>query len=436
MNNLKVVGFFVLLFLSLQGKAQYFYRQTLDSNTVLIGDQIHLTIQSSNKPKDPDPIIELKKLSWFEIIDPGQWNLTPSQIYERKIKFSVFDSGTYTIPILSVNLDSHKILTNPIMIRVDLPVDTTGSLLAIKDIILTDSGSNFILYMIIACIGLGLLGFLFYFLLRADKIRPKSLHYVSASLPYETALQKLTELESKKLWQSGKIKEYYDELLSILRNFLQDGFHIPALEMTSTDIKYSILDSKIRWEKKEEFIQCLQFGDLIKFANKTAQAEDHLNWMTVAKSFISNNKENSNEFLRANKKDYIAILGQEYAHQFSRPGDLVPDELIQLKSSNEMKTLVLFSSLTQFHRFELPEGWVNLHSMKVGQLSEWHNNLIYGTPGFKGKLIFILLFPLVAIFLPVFYIVGLLRQENIFSRGVFILDQNGKLLVDEKKITS
>ena len=40
-------------------------------------------------------------------------------------------------------------------------------------------------------------------------------------LPHETALQELEKLRIKKLWQSGKIKEYHSELTEILRKYIE-----------------------------------------------------------------------------------------------------------------------------------------------------------------------------------------------------------------------
>lgn len=104
---------------------------------MLIGDQQVLTQQSSGKPLEPELFNQLKKLEWLEVIDAGQWNFTPAQVYERKIKFSVFDSGYFRIPSLEVRIDSQKISTEPLDLRVDLAVDSTAELLPIKDIVLT-----------------------------------------------------------------------------------------------------------------------------------------------------------------------------------------------------------------------------------------------------------------------------------------------------------
>ena len=161
-----------LLCLGIQLNAQHYFRQSLDSLHMLIGDQQVLTQQSSGKPLEPELFNQLKKLEWLEVIDAGQWNFTPAQVYERKIKFSVFDSGYFRIPSLEVRIDSQKISTEPLDLRVDLAVDSTAELLPIKDIVLTrEPGYRWIFFVVAGIIGLLVLVFL-YFLMRADRVRP------------------------------------------------------------------------------------------------------------------------------------------------------------------------------------------------------------------------------------------------------------------------
>jgi hypothetical protein len=46
--------------------------------------------------------------------------------------------------------------------------------------------------------------------------------------PWQIALQNLDLLEDKKLWQNGKIKEYYSELTDILRHYMHQQHNIDA----------------------------------------------------------------------------------------------------------------------------------------------------------------------------------------------------------------
>ncbi|MEP7197868.1 MAG: hypothetical protein ABI851_15225 [Saprospiraceae bacterium] len=431
----RLTYFFFFLFIGLfQAKAQNYFIQNLDSTNITIGDQLYLTQKCNSIPKDNQALQELKSLGWFEIISPGEWILTPQQYYERKIKFSVYDSGVYTIPILNVKLDTQIIQTIPLSINVEFPMLSNGEIRPIKDIIITSSASNIIYYIILGIIFLCLVLVLLFVLYRADRVKPKSFQYLLPEHAHELSLRRLNELESKKLWQSDQIKNYYDELNNILRTFLFEGFKIPALESTSNEIIDLLDSSDISWSAEDEFIHCLRFSDLIRFANKSSVIEDHLNWMSFAKKFVISNKESSIQFLDENKKDYLSLLGPHYAAQFQQAREIVPESLIQLYHSDEFEELLMVYKFNRIIKFQLPVNWVNLHRSKLGQLSLWHVDLFTKYSGFKAVLLLIVLIPIIALFLPILYLVGLSKKENIFNRGIFLLSNENKLLVDSNKL--
>ncbi|MFN8279217.1 MAG: hypothetical protein U0V49_02935 [Saprospiraceae bacterium] len=423
-----------LLCLGIQLNAQHYFRQSLDSLHMLIGDQQVLTQQSSGKPLEPELFNQLKKLEWLEVIDAGQWNFTPAQVYERKIKFSVFDSGYFRIPSLEVRIDSQKISTEPLDLRVDLAVDSTAELLPIKDIVLTrEPGYRWIFFVVAGIIGLLVL-VLLYFLMRADRVRPGKIVYTNPAKPHELALQRLEELDQQKLWQNGQVKEYYDALLNVLRTFLLEGFRLSAHESTTRELSNKMEATGIPWQKKDELFTWMNYSDLIRFANRESKATDHVDAMLAARSFVLANKDNSLDFLNEHKLDYRHVLGREAAEQFEYPDMKVPDELLQLLTDGPYTQLTLFAGLSNAKSFQLPEQWCRLHIKNQGQIMGWHANLMQSYRGWKGILLLLLLLPLIAAFIPFLLIISLIKKENIFSRGVFVLSKSDKLMVDETKL--
>lgn len=423
-----------LLCLGIQLAAQQYFRQSLDSLQMLIGDQRILTQQCSGKPLEPELFNQLKKLEWLEVIDPGQWNFTPSQVYERKIKFSVFDSGYFQIPPMEVRIDSQRIATNPLDLRVDLPVDSTAELLPIKDIVLTrEPGYRWFFLTIAGLIGLIVL-VLLYFLMRADRVSPGKIVYTNPAKPHEVALQRLEELDQRKLWQNGQVKEYYDALLNVLRTFLQEGFRLSAHESTTRELSQKMDAAGVPWQRKDELFTWMNYSDLIRFANRESKATDHVDAMLAARSFVIANKDNSLDFLNEHKLDYRHVLGGEAAAQFEFPDMKVPDELLQLLADGQYTQLTLFAGLSNAKSFQLPEQWCRLHIKNQGQIMGWHANLMQSYRGWKGILLLMLLLPLIAAFIPFLLIISLIRKENIFSRGVFVLSKSDKLIVDETKL--
>lgn len=431
MRFLPFIILFCFFFSSGILQSQATFTQSLDSTQILIGDPLDLTQSSSVLPKDEGSLEQLVQLEWLEIIEKSDWVFTPAQQYERKIKFSVYDSGHFTIPELIIKLDTQIIKTNPLHLDVFLPLDTLNDLHPIKDIIETEKASYFWIYLGIASLVLSLILILLVILFKADQVRTKSVTYKSIESPHEIALKRLHELVSKKLWQSGKIKLHYDELSYLLRAYLNEGFHISALESSTSEISQLLEESKLSIQLKNEFISFLRNCDLIKFANKLIPVEEHDNWIKFAETMILQNKDLSLQFLNLNKKDYVNVLGEELASQFEFPRDPVHESLLELMSSRQNEQLYLISDLYRIKKFTLPKDWINLHHNRSGQLRDWHLNILQKNPGARGILILLILLPFIAIFLPFMLIIGWQKNENVLSRGIFQLSRDKKLLVNE-----
>ena len=102
--------------------------------------------------------------------------------------------------------------------------------------------------------------------------------------PHITALNKLQNLKKQKLWQKGELKEYYSELSLILREYTENRFNFPALELPTSDIIKNLkyLDSDLL--SKLEFI--LRKADNIKYAKGLSLDEENKESMKKSKEFI------------------------------------------------------------------------------------------------------------------------------------------------------
>lgn len=84
--------------------------------------------------------------------------------------------------------------------------------------------------------------------------------------PHEVAFELLKELEEKKLWQNGKIKEYHSEITSIIRAYFERRFSLPALELTTSEVLYHLQrrsDTGTIYNLTRDF---LNNADMVKFA--------------------------------------------------------------------------------------------------------------------------------------------------------------------------
>ncbi|MCX7940911.1 MAG: hypothetical protein N2555_03975 [Endomicrobia bacterium] len=81
----------------------------------------------------------------------------------------------------------------------------------------------------------------------------------------ETALRQLEELWEKNYIQQGLIKQFYLELTSIVRWYIEKKYDVNALELTTGEL-YNALKKKVEKKYNLELKSFLENGDLAKFA--------------------------------------------------------------------------------------------------------------------------------------------------------------------------
>jgi hypothetical protein len=130
-------------------------------------------------------------------------------------------------------------------------------------------------FVVLAAIILLVFGLYYYY-----KIRNKAKVIMDAPevrlKPEIEALQLLDSLADKKLWQQGKLKDYYSELSVILRHYVERQWHIIALEATTDLIRKQIkFRNLLEAEQEKELNEMLTLADYVKFAKyQTLPAEN------------------------------------------------------------------------------------------------------------------------------------------------------------------
>jgi len=248
-----------------------------DSTNYKIGDyikyQLELKYDKNVKVELPPVKDSIKVLEFIQAL-PVDSSVVNSKIIKKyNFIFSKYDSAQITIPSLkifyTVGNDTVKkfLATNSITIIVKkLPVDVQSDIRDVKAPIKLPLN-----WLIIALIVLAVLVILVavFFLYKYYKKKKTLIEKVQPEVKipsHEIALTRLQELELKKLWQQGLIKQYHSEVTEIVRQYFEDRFNIRALEMTSAEILavLSYIDggSKIVNTSDNFFSN----ADLVKFA--------------------------------------------------------------------------------------------------------------------------------------------------------------------------
>ena len=249
---------------------------SVDSTNYLVGDYINYLVELS-APKNVEfffPAIRdsLNKLDFIEQLPLQKKEENGKNTFLYHFILAGYDSGkatilSYAIPFKTPKDTSFSILTTDSINLVihTLPVDTTKEAKDIKEPILIPFNWLELLLWIagIAAVVAGL-----YFIYKKFiKRRERDVQEVEIQIPsYEIALNALATLEVKKLWQSGKVKEYHTEITEIIRAYFEKRFSLPALELT-TEETVELLKTK---SESSEIIpltkEFLQNADMVKFA--------------------------------------------------------------------------------------------------------------------------------------------------------------------------
>ena len=101
--------------------------------------------------------------------------------------------------------------------------------------------------------------------------------------PYDKAVTDLENLRQQKLWQSGKVKEYFSSLTDIAREYIEGQFGVNAVEMTTDDILEEVKPLRFSQETYDKLKETMEVADLVKFAKYSAanlESENAMNRMT------------------------------------------------------------------------------------------------------------------------------------------------------------
>jgi hypothetical protein len=275
----------------------------LDTNAMLIGDHVGLTLKYTGPARSqvlwpflPDTILGNITVIGRGKIDTSYTADKKSVTFSQQLNFTCYDSGFYTIPSIPFNYrllpDTINRLANTSMILLavhTLKVDTTQAIKPIVGPLRIPITFREILpwvLLALAAIALAIAG-IWYFTKRKKKEPIFALKPRVVLLPHEAALQELEKLRIKKLWQSGQVKEYYSELTEIIRRYIENQFHIPALEQTSTEIIDSLSGNTGCPAKAIERLGNLfVLADLAKFAKTQPVASENEKSLTDGIEFI------------------------------------------------------------------------------------------------------------------------------------------------------
>lgn len=271
---------------------------TLEPAEIVIGDQavLHYEVYQDASDRISMPVLADTVVAHVDIV--GKPSIDTVRLDGGRIQVNVdytvtsFDSGFYYIPsqrFESVEdvAESRPMSLSVLTVEIDAESDDIND---IKDVMDAPfSWREFFKWMgivLAVLLVIAIIAYLVYrFVLHREVpiLAPKPEPEIPAHV---VALARLEEIKAEKLWQSGKVKEFYTELTDVLREYIDKRFGINAMEMTSDEIIALVRKNPDMDEVRASLAQILELSDLVKFAKLVPMENENSRSVLDAFAFV------------------------------------------------------------------------------------------------------------------------------------------------------
>ena len=269
-NKLLATATFLIVYFSLSAQS---IRSSVDKNSILIGERITYTLTVGLPSPEYTVNINIPdSITHFEILEKNGGNGKDKDgniVWQQKIVFTSFDSGSFTFPgllyrINHLNTASQPLTTNPLKIEVGyMPLDKGGLPRDIKSILNVEYVDWFWLYI---AIGILILLIILFFVWRHFRKKKKVVIPVNTKGAYEEALLALEELRKANEQRSLGVKEYHTKLADVLRTYYGRTVNQNFSNKTTQEILLKLKSHELKAETASHATEALATGDAVKFA--------------------------------------------------------------------------------------------------------------------------------------------------------------------------
>jgi hypothetical protein len=257
---------------------------------------LHVEAEFPNLVQSIGPAVK-DSLGPFEVLKVDTAELRHDNGQQRQgwtFRLITFDTGNVFISPIPFGYKTagdtlwRTAFTNPVFLSIaGVTVDPKGDIKDIKPPLDAPWKFEDVLPYLIAlvCLALATAAYLYY--RKRKRHREEALAPPRPAIPPgEAAIVALRILEDKRLWQRGKIKEYYSEVTEIVRRFLEDQFGMLALESTSDEIMQQLKPLSPAQPLVNQFRSFFTTADLVKFAKYEPTPMEHDNELRWAYEFV------------------------------------------------------------------------------------------------------------------------------------------------------
>ena len=202
-------------------------------------------------------------------------------IVKQQLTLMIFDTGQIQLPAVGLTYaksfddpDRLKAYTDPInLYSTTITVDTTMAYKPIVEPIAAPIQMKEVYPWLLGVLLLALAIFGIWYWRKHRKVKVDAEGNIIRGPvipPYDKAVGDLKKLREEKIWQSGKVKEYFSSLTDIAREYIEGQFGVNAVEMTTDDILEEIKPLHFPKETYDKLKNTMGVADLVKFAKYSA----------------------------------------------------------------------------------------------------------------------------------------------------------------------
>ena len=273
------------------------YIAEVDTNYIMIGDQIHFRMKVLAEPgaRVNFPVLKDTLAKGIEIVSGPVRDSVEERdgrmLLEESYVITSFDTGVYVLPSVPIQVlreDFNNVLrTDPIQLIVNTYVVDLQK--GYNDIVMPKSApwtfGEILPYVLWVLLGLAVVALIVWI------VRKRKRHE-----PIFANIQALEEIKKEKLWQSGKTKEYYTRLTDAIRAYLNGELGISAMEQTSFETLRDLEKNKnVTKEQREKLAMMFETADFVKFAKAEPLPNENESNLNIAYGFVNETNETIRE---------------------------------------------------------------------------------------------------------------------------------------------
>jgi len=254
----------------------------VDSNEVLIGDVIHLTVKLSYPTEKYAlifPNINEMFTSPFKIIEQGKIDTTEGSRYttmQQTTTIASYDSGLYMLPKLHVNglrTDSSiDIIADSLLIRVsEVPININGDIKDIVDAkIISERWEKIGIISAMILLVLLIIGLIIYWWIEKRKLQKNKPINV-----YDVVMKRMKAIENNSPNNIDEAKEYYSTITDSIKYYIQQRWQMPITDKTSMETIRLLQEHKHTLQIIPALQNIFSLADMVKFAKMDSSASQN-----------------------------------------------------------------------------------------------------------------------------------------------------------------